>query len=200
MHLFYSVTSPYARKVLVTAMEKGFCGDLELVTCNPHDSGSELIVSNPLSRIPTLVLEDGTALYDSPVICEWLDERGDGPELIPAGGPPRWAVLRLQALADGMMDDAYDNVMESRRPLSQQSPRDMETRSVALVRSAAAMDTDLNAVHGDITLSHIAAACALAYLDFRLPHIDWREGNSFLTEWFKGFLKRPTMAATRPDA
>jgi glutathione S-transferase len=200
MRLFYSVTSPYARKVLVTAMEKGFCGRLELVSCNPHEAGAEVLAYNPMSRVPTLVLEDGTSLYDSPVICEWLDAVGEGPGLIPTDGAGRWQVLRLQALADGMMDDAYDNVMEGRRPTLQQRPEDLDRRSAALLRSAAALGRDLAAVPLAVTLGHIAAACALGYLDFRLPELGWRCGNPGLADWYAGFSRRPAMAATRPDA
>lgn len=199
MQLFYSVTSPYARKVLITAMEKGFCGELELVTCNPHEAGPELLTHNPMSRVPTLVCDDGTSLYDSPVICEWLDCRGQGAPLIPVSGPERWAVLRVQALADGMMDDAYDTVMEGRRPAEQRSSRDIEVRSGALLRSAATLDRELAAIPGPLTLAHVAAACALGYLDFRLSELGWRAGNAALADWFATFSKRPAMAATRPD-
>ena len=200
MRLFYSVTSPYARKVLVTAMEKGFCGRLVLAPCNPHEAGPELLAHNPMSRVPTLVLEDGTSLYDSPVICEWLDGAGEGPRLIPLDGAGRWRVLRLQALADGMMDDAYDNVTEGRRPASQQSPAEMDRRNAALLRGAAALAGDLAPVPSPVTLAHIAAACALGYLDHRLPGLDWRCGNPDLADWYAGFSRRPTMAATKPDA
>jgi glutathione S-transferase len=181
-------------------MEKGFCGDLELVACNPHERGPELLAHNPMSRVPTLVLDDGTALYDSPVICEWLDASGEGPILIPPDGLARWRVLRIQALADGMMDDAYDNVMETRRPESRQSPDDIEARRAALLRGAAAMTADLASVVEPVSLAQIASACALAYLDFRLPSLHWRSGNDDLASWFRDFSERSSMAATRPDA
>jgi glutathione S-transferase len=200
MQLFYSVTSPYARKVLVTAMEKGFCGEIDMVACDPHGEEGALLAANPMSRVPTLVLGDGSALYDSPVICEWLDRRDMEPRLIPAKGGERWQVLRVQALADGMMDDAYANVMEGRRPEHQRSAADMDRRTASLLRSAAVLGRELESMENPLTLGHIAAACALGYLDFRLPAVDWRRRHEGLGDWFAGFSKRPAMAATRPDA
>jgi glutathione S-transferase len=200
MRLFYSTTSPYARKALVTAMEKGFCGALELVACNPHAGEPALLTVNPLSRVPTLVLDDGSALYDSPVICEWLDVHGEGDALLPLQGPGRWAVMRGQALADGMMDDAYANVMEGRRPAGRQDPSSVAARNAALLRGVAALESDLSALPTPLTLAHIAAGCALGYLEFRLPHIAWRDAAPSLAAWYTEFARRPAFAATRPDA
>ena len=200
MKLFYSKTSPYARKVLVTAMEKGLCGQLDLVVCDPHGLDEELLAVNPLHRVPTLVREDGPALYDSPVICEWLDAQAETPQLIPPAGPERWAVLKGQALADGIMDDAVANVMESRRPEGRQSLEQTAVRTEALLRSARTLEADLSEWPDSLNLAHIAAGCALAYLDFRLPGLGWRDGNPALSAWFEGFARLPAMKATLPDA
>jgi glutathione S-transferase len=200
MKLFYSATSPYTRKVLVTAMEKGLCQELELVTCNPHAAEPGLLAVNPMSRVPTLVLDDGTALYDSPVICEWLDGQGHDPRLIPADGSERWKVLRGQALADGMMDDAYNNVMEGRRPADRQDAPAVQARSAALLRCVSALEAELPTLAAPLTLAHIAAACALGYLDFRLPHLLWRDACPALAAWYADFARRPALAATRHDA
>jgi glutathione S-transferase len=198
MKLFYSATSPYARKVLVTAMEKGLCQELELVTSNPHAAEPELLAVNPMSRVPTLLLDDGTPLYDSPVICEWLDGQGEDPRLIPADGSERWAVLRGQALADGMMDDAVANVMESRRPAERQDATAIQARGDALLRCAPALEAALPGLPAPLTLAHIAAACALGYLDFRLPQLSWRDASPALAAWYADFARRPALAATRP--
>jgi len=200
MRLFYSKTSPYARKVLVTAMEKGLDADIELVVTDPHVRDEALVAVNPMHRVPTLVLEDGSSLYDSPVICEWLDARSESPGLIPPAGPDRWAVLKGEALADGTMDDAVANVMESRRPEGRQSLELIALRTDALLRCARVMESELPAIPGSISLAHIAIGCALSYLDFRLPGLGWRDGNPNLTAWFKDFAARPSMQATRPDA
>jgi glutathione S-transferase len=199
MQLFYSVTSPYARKVRVMAMEKGLAEGIELVHCNPHVPDKRLLDVNPMSRIPTLVREGGIPLFDSPVICEWLDGLGVGPALIPRAGEGRWVVLRGQALADGMMDDAVIVVLERKRPESQQSPEQIEARVAALQRCADLMESAVMAFPGDLSLAHIAAGCALGYLDFRLPELDWRGDRTRLAEWFEAFSGRPSMAATRPD-
>lgn len=198
MRLFYSTTSPYARKVLVTALEKGLGERLTLVTVNAYAQDPALLAVNPLSRIPTLETDEGAVIYDSPVICEWLDTQAGEPRLVPPEGPGRWAVLRGQALADGIMDDAVANVMEGRRPPGQQDPQVMAARTAAVLRAAAALDADLPGLPEGLTLAHVAAGCALGYLDFRLPELDWRGGNTRLTAWYGAFAARPSMRSTRP--
>lgn len=199
MKLFYSPTSPYARKVLVTALEKGLGDRIELIHCDPHAGDPQLLAANPMSRVPTLVLEDGSVLFDSPVICEWLDTQAEQPRLIPIGGPERWAVLRAQALADGMLDDAYLNVMESRRPEAQRSPETMAARADALLRSVPLMEAGMSELVGPLNLAQISVGCALGYLDFRLPELDWRAGHAGLDAWFDGFARRPSMFRSRHD-
>lgn len=198
MKLFYSPTSPYARKVLVTALEKGLGDRIELVECNPHQGDPQLLAANPLSKVPTLVLEDGSALFDSPVICEWLDEQTEAPKLTPAQGPERWAVLRAQALADGVLDDAYLNVMEARRPEAQRSPEAMSARVDAILRGVPLLESGLSVWGGSLSIGQVAAACALGYLDFRLPQLDWRDGHPVLRDWFEDFSQRPSMVRSRP--
>jgi glutathione S-transferase len=199
MHLFFSPTSPYARKVLVTALEKGLGDRIELLHCNPHAAEPRLLAANPMSQVPTLILDDGQALFDSPVICEWLDEQRDDPRLIPRRGPERWAVLRSQALADGMLDDAYLNVMESRRPESQRSREAMAAREASLLRCVSVLESNSSELTGPLDLAQIAIGCALGYLDFRLPGLEWRKGHADLTDWFDGFARRPSMMRCRPD-
>jgi len=198
MKLFYSPTSPYARKVLVTALEKGLGDRLELVQCNPHVPNTQLLAANPMSRVPTLVLDDGSSLFDSPVICEWLDQQTVRPRLIPLNGPERWTVLRTQALSDGMLDDAYLNVVESRRPETQRSPETMAARKGALLRSLPLLESGMPVLVGPLNLAQIAVSCTLGYLDFRLPELDWRADRPGLREWFEGFARRPSMFRSRP--
>lgn len=199
MKLFYSPTSPYARKVLVTALEKGLGDRIELIDCNPHAGDPQLLAANPMSRVPTLVLEDGFALFDSPVICEWLDRQKEQPRLIPIGGSERWAVLRAQALADGMLDDAYLNVMESRRPEAQRSLEAMAARVDSLSRSVPLLEAGMSELVGPLNLAQIAVACTLGYLDFRLPELNWRAGHLGLDVWFQNFSRRPSMFRSRHD-
>ena len=116
MRLNHSPTSPYVRKVMACAIARGLDGRIALDATNPHQSPPELLRVNPLSRVPALLLDDGTALYDSPVICEYLDGLGDAPPLFPAPGPARWAALRQQALGDGIMDAAVPRRREMGLP------------------------------------------------------------------------------------
>lgn len=199
MKLFYSTTSPYARKVRVTALEKGLTDRIELRHCNPHAPEPELLAANPMGRVPTLVLDSGESLFDSPVICEWLDELAEQPRLIPPSAPERWAVLRGQALADGMLDDAVAIVLERRRPEVQQNADLLAARSAALMRCVDALESTFPDVAAPLSLAHIAQGCALGYLDFRLPELDWRTGHQALTRWFEGFSQRPAMTETGPQ-
>lgn len=196
MQLFFSPTSPYVRKVRVTAIEKGLGESLALVPCNAHDPGPDLIAANPLARIPTLVRDAGGPLFDSPVICAWLDEVGSGPALIPPTGEARWAVLRGEALADGVMDDAVALVMEGRRPAAEQSAAVQAARLAAIHRALAWLAGQPDLMAGPLTLAQIAIGCALSYLDFRLPDLGWPEAHPGLANWYQGFALRPSMQAT----
>jgi glutathione S-transferase len=180
-------------------MEKGLDETIELVLTDPHVHDDALLAANPMHRVPTLILDDGSPLYDSPVICEWLDTQSGSPRLIPEAGPNRWAVLKAQALADGMMDDAVANVMESRRPEGRQSLELIAVRTEALLRCARTMEAEIPTIANPLSLAHIAAGCALAYLDFRLPGLGWRDGNPALSDWFEELAARPSMQSTRPD-
>ena len=121
MKLRYSPTSPYVRKVTVTAQETGVQPRIERVPTVTTDPASGLAKDNPLGKVPTLILDDGERLYDSPVICEYLDGLHGGAKIVPPAGPERWVALRRQALADGILDAAVLRLMETRRPAS--SPR-----------------------------------------------------------------------------
>lgn len=199
MKLFYTATSPYARKVRATLLEKGLGERIELVPCNLEAPDAALLAANPAGKIPTLMLESGEALYDSPVICEWLDLEAGTPLLLPAQGPTRWRVLRGQALADAVMDDALAVVMELRRGEEQRSAALIEKRTAALRRSVTALEQELTAWPDSLTLADIAAGCALGYLDLRLPDLAWRAGHDRLAQWFAGLSERPSMRATRPE-
>jgi glutathione S-transferase len=196
MRLFYSPTSPYVRKVQVTAIEKGLEDRLTLVPCNAYAPAPDLWAANPLGRVPTLVLDDGTALFDSPVICEWLDTAGSGPDLLPPAGPERWDVLRAQALADGVMDDAVAVVMGRRR--SGQDPAQEGTALAAIGRALDWIEGQPGAWTGALDLGQIAIACALGYLDFRLPELAWGQTRPGLAAWYSGFAQRRSLQATIP--
>lgn len=197
MKLHHSHASPFARKCLAAAIARGIEGRIELLATNPHVSPPELLRDNPLSKIPCLVTDDGFAVYDSPVICEYLDTIGEAPSLFPTAGTQRW--LRVQvmhALADGIMDAAVARRMRAGKPLD-------ETRAAFLARQQAAVARGLAALEaappeGLADIGAIAAGCALGYLDFRFPEEPWRPAHPRLAAWFAEVSRLPPLARTVP--
>jgi len=199
MLLFYSNASPYSRKVRVVALEKGLSEQVEERLSNPFDNDPALIEVNPLVKVPSLVTDEGFALYDSSVICEYLDRLVLASPLLPREGAERWLVRRWEALADGMLDAAYNIVMERRRPLNEQSPLAMQRWQKALRNAVSYIEGDLHTLPAGISLAQIALGAALGYLDFRSADFDWRKAHPSLTDWFSVFNERPSMIKTRPE-
>ena len=195
MKLFTSDTSPYGRKVRIVVAEKGLGERIEVVPISPFAADvSALAAVNPLIKIPTLISEQGRALYDSRVICEYLDGLAPAPVLIPASGPARIDVLRRQALADGLMDAAFNLVMERKRahPDAEWSAR----WTGAILRAAQAMEAD---VSDTFDLGAIACAAALGYADFRLADLEWGKHAPKAAAWWAGVRERPSVASTAPN-
>lgn len=197
MQLFYSPTSPYARKVRIAMLERGLDAGVEVVSVSPFEN-PVLAAANPLSKIPALVLDDGQALYDSPVICEYLDSLGAAPRLIPEDGDARWTTLRLQALADGVLDAAFSMVMERRRPEPEQSQEWLGRWQASILRALAAADLEPATRTGTLNLGQVTLACALGYLDFRHATIGWQGVAPGLVGWFEDWKSRSSFAATTP--
>ncbi len=143
-----------------------------------------------------MTLDDGTHLYDSPVICEYLDSLHGGPKMFPAAGPARWTALRRQALGDGMMDAAVARRGESRRPANEQSPSGMELQRAKVAAGLDVLEAEADKLGSGIDIGLISIACALGYLDFRFASEDWRKGHPKLARWFEAFAKRPSMQST----
>ena len=198
MKLYYSATSPYVRKVNVCAIELGLDEKLERIFTNPWEKDDKLLADNPLSKVPTLITDDGIVLYDSPVICEYLDTVQGGGVLIPASGTEHWNVLRLQALGDGILDAAVLRFLERKRPNSQQSSEWDSIQQSAIQRALESLESKVNEWKADVTIGQIAVACALGYLDFRFAEDNWRQGQPGLTGWFETFAQRESMQATIP--
>ena len=202
MKLLYSPASPYVRKVLVAAHEVGLAGEIELApqTVTPVSDPGEVAEANPLGKLPTLVTDDGLALYDSRVIVEWLDARSGG-ELVPAEGAARWRALTVQATADGVLDAAllarYERWL---RPEALRWP-EWDAGQLGKVRRALdLLESSFEPAVDAPRLAEIAVACALGYLDFRFPDEGWREGRPRLAAFDAGMAGRPSMQATRPPA
>ena len=196
MRLFYSAASPFVRKVMACAITRGIDGRIELIPTNPHASLPELIANNPLSKVPCLVTDDGLALFDSPVICEFLDSIGDTLPLFPVVGGARWKALKQQAIGDGIMDAAVSRRMEAAKPAE-------PARDLFMARMKAAVDRTLTELEGEVParavdIGSISVACALGYLDFRFAHEDWRGACPKLAAWFEVFSANSGIARTVP--
>ena len=199
MKLHWSPRSPFVRKVMIVAHERGV---VDRITCvrtvaTTAKAHAELMQDNPLSKIPTLVLDDGTVLYDSPVICEYLDAFDGAPKLFPRGPKARMIALRRQALGDGFLD----MMVLLRDERMRAHPSEAHMKSTA-ARKAAVLDSLERDAEALITtpfgIGHIAIGCALSYLDFRYADEDWRKGHLHLADWHASFAARPSVRATQP--
>ena len=195
MKLHWAPTSPYARKALVAAHECGLADRLELVATTPETVEEDLAATNPLGRIPALITEDGVALYDSLVICEYFDHLA-GRGLSPPPGPERWTVLRRHALGQGIIDAAVASVKERRRPEGERSESWLAARARETARALDALEAEAARLGPGPDLGTIAIAVALAYLDFRFADEDWRASRPALAAWHAAYARRTAMAAT----
>ena len=200
MRLCYSTTSPYVRKVSVCILELGLDARVEPVPTNPWDPETDLGSINPLGKVPTLVTDDGQVLFDSPVICEYLDSLVAEPTLYPTAGAPRWQALRLQALADGLLDASVSRFLElNKRAQDERSEMWLERQLVIMRRALDAMEAEVGSFSEAITIGAIATGCALGYVAFRFADLGWHEGRPALAAWYAGFSDRPSMQATVPQ-
>lgn len=198
MRLYTSTGSPFARKCRVVRLEKGLEGRVEEVTAVfPYKDDAYLAV-NPIGQVPALVADGGEVFTNSPLICAYMDEIGSGPKLIPASGEERWRVLRLETLADAIMESTVKQVLESRRPEAERSAlwtgywRDGMNRALDLA------ETRVPAAEGPLDMGKIALACAGLYFGFRMPDLDWRPSRPKLAAFCDAMDQRPSFAATRP--
>ncbi len=202
MKLFYSPTSPYARKVRLLAIEKGLDTLIETVTIDTANPAPELLNANPLGKVPALWLDHGETIFDSPVICRYLDNLKQ-PYWIPREPTAEIEVLRWEALADGLTDAAYNLVMEQRgRPEQERSPRAMERWTTEITRTLRYIETHMATLPSGTTLAPLALAAALGYLDFRLSHLlrsERSEQYPTLLAWYDTLRESPAMRATQPS-
>ena len=200
MRLYHSPTSPFARKVRVVLLETGLAGRVEFVSVSgtPLDPGTMPVAQNPLGKLPALERPDGPAIYDSRVICRYLDDLGGG-RLYPAK-PRLWETLTLEATAHGISEAALAIVYEVRvRPSEQRSDAWIEGQWGKVARALDAIEGRWMAhLAGRLDCAQIAVGCALGYLDLRHGERDWRAGRPALAAWEARFSDRPSMQATRP--
>jgi glutathione S-transferase len=198
MKIYFSPFSPYVRKCLVTAHELGLDGRVQLLpsNANPVQRDQEIIAKNPLGKVPTFINDDGAVLYDSRVICEYLNDLGRG-KLFPESGPARWEALTLQSLGDGILDGAllarYEDVTRP-EPL-----RWKEWRAGQLDKattSFAYLERNIGMLEGRLDIGSLAVACAAWYLDLRFADFDWKSSHPKVVAWYESFSKRPSLQAT----
>lgn len=198
MKLYFSATSPYVRKCLVTARELGVDQHITLLGANAHPVNRDrtLVAANPLGKVPTLVTDDGLALYDSRVICEWLDARFGSGTLFPREGAARWQALVLQSLADGVLDAAllarYETAV---RPEAQRWADWTAGQMDKIHTSLQSLEQAPQQLQGRVDIGTLALACALGYLDLRYADWGWRARYPRLADWAAGFMQRPSLQA-----
>jgi glutathione S-transferase len=201
LQLFYSPNSPYARKARIIIHELGLAPRVEeMLVSLPADA--KLRAVNPLGKIPALVLDDGSVIYDSPVICEYLDDLGQG-KFFPRAGffreaQGRWRALTLQALGDGLADAVVRRNQEMRLPEGRRSPEMLARQTAAVEGAFAVADRAAAKFPPEPTIGEIAITCAIGYLDLRVPSDGWRDRYVQLARWLDGFSQRPSVQATKP--
>ena len=200
MKLHWSPRSPFVRKVMVCAHELGLVERIEKVRSVVAMSrpNPEVMRDNPLGKLPTLVLDDGTVLYDSPVICEYLDALGGG-KLYPEKGAARWQALRWHALGDGMLDVLILWRNQRDEPVERQVREWLSGFALKMEKSLGAIEAELPALRqAPFGIGHAAIGCALGYIDFRFPDMDWKKKHPAVAAWFEEISQRPSMRETAP--
>jgi glutathione S-transferase len=202
MKLHYSSASPFVRKVMVCAHERGLVDKIELVPTKvvPSEPNREYAKRAPLMKVPALERDDASVLFDSIVICEYLDTIGDALRLFPAEGEPRWRALRLHALADGILDAAvlcrYENAV---RPAELRWQAWTDGQLLKVDQALDFLEKNARDLEG-LTIGTVAAACALGYLDFRYADRPWRNAHPRLAAWFETMGERASFQKTVPHA
>lgn len=198
MKLRYAAASPFVRKVMVLAHELDLAARIEPVptSLSPVRANAELAAENPLMKVPSLVTDDGMVLYDSPVICEYLDAVAGGHRFFPPAGPPRWTALRQQALADGVLEAVILCRYEMLRPEEKRWTGWTEGQMAKAHQGLAALERE--DLTGPRTIGPVSAGCALGYLDLRFPDDGWRARHPRLAAWYAEVAEWPSMKATAP--
>jgi len=197
--LRHSPASPFVRKVRIAAAVLGLDREISLEPADTMSASDTVRQQNPLGKIPALVLEDGSVLFDSRVILDYLDHRAGGGKIVPKDANGRFAALRLQALADGLMDASILLIYEGRwRPAEKHEPKWVEHQAGKVTRALAEIEAAPPALESPPNVGQIALACALGYRDFRFEGT-WRKDHPRLVAWLDQFAARvPAFAATKP--
>lgn len=203
MRLFDSPTSPYARKVNVVAIELGLSERIERQpsSASPVKPNAELSAQNPLGKVPTLITDDGRALYDSRVICEYLASLVPGSAVFPAAGEARFLALQQQALGDGMLDAALLARYETSLRPEPLRWDDWAAGQLNKIRQGVdQIEAQAGTLGSRVDIGTLALACALGYLDLRYADLNWRAGHPRAAAWYESFAQRPSLRETQPKS
>ncbi|MCC7049514.1 MAG: glutathione S-transferase N-terminal domain-containing protein [Alphaproteobacteria bacterium] len=198
MKLRYWPTSPFVRKVMVVAIETGLLPKMTPEPTNVWSADTDIGRDNPLGKVPALMTDDGQVLFDSPVICEYLDSLHGGAKLFPPAGPARWQALRQQAIADGILDAAILARLEANRPQERVSQDWIIRQKRAVARAMDTLEAEAGALGVAITIGHIAVGCACGYLDLRFAADRWRQTRPKLAAWYETMASRRSFLDTVP--
>ncbi len=195
MKLYISAPSPFARKCRIVAREKGVA--VTEVAADPYADDPALLAANPIVQVPTLIAMDGLPISDSPVICEYLDSLGSGPRLMPADGPERWRVKRIETLGNAALEMGVKRLLELRRPESERSASWIARWTAGMARAFDALEAaDLDAE--ELNMGTITAGVAVTWTGFRHPDFDWNTGRPRLVALQAALEQRSSFEQTRP--
>jgi len=199
MRLYWSSRSPFVRKAMVAAHETGVASRLETIRVEVAVTklNADVMAHNPLNKIPTLVLENGDALFDSRVICEYFDSLHGGPKLFPQNPSERWDALRRDAIGSGIMENGVARIGENARPAELRSQPHLAAYKAKIESALDYLEACAPAVAIDrFDIGHLSIGCALGYLDFRYADDDWRSGHARLARWHEQFARRASVQQT----
>lgn len=198
MRLYLSPTSPFARKVKVALIEKGLLDSTEEVRVDPWRSPAELLAVNPMSQVPTLVTDKGTALGNSDMIIQWLEKSFPEPALVPGDAAAAALVLSVAALAHGVIESQVYVVVERRKPAEQQNEDMIARRLQGIERVLGVVEQTFDTSPARFELDGLNLACALDYVDLREPEFNWRARCPSLAKWHEGAATRPSLKQSAP--
>jgi len=198
MKLYITTPSPFARKVRIVAHEKGLAARIEEVAVDPYGNDPLLVASNPVVQVPTLIAEDGQALNDSPVICDYLNRIGSGPDLLPVDTADWLKVKRLETLGNQALEMGVKLVLEKRRPEHERSAMWIERWTNHMGRALDALEAeDLSA--DDLNMGSLTAAIAASWISFRHPDYEWQSTRPQLVAFTAAMEARDSFKATAPQ-
>lgn len=200
MKLCYSATSPFVRKVMISISELGLDEKVEKIDPDVSDRSKGINPATPLGKVPSLTLDDGRAIFDSIVICEYLDSLSDKATLFPKNMDERISVLVQHAIADGLTNACYNRRMDSASPEGEGSPTMRARMKIAMEKCLDELERQAGSLAGRVDIATIGIAAALGYHDLRFSHENWRQGRPNLTKWYDEFSQRPSVVNSAPPA